>query len=115
MTDQLPPSAFAALGNPSCSCWGKSEIEWVAHAYVRALQLTGDTWRRMTREEVYAAIPTDEYCPARSLLERDWYQHWFDAVAERITDEEGAWSVGGFWSPHRMERLKQSLNGDAKP
>lgn len=32
----MKPSEFAKLGNPSCSCFRKSELEWLALDYVKA-------------------------------------------------------------------------------
>jgi len=45
-----PPSYFANRGQPCCSRWGKSEIEWIALAYVQALANDGDTWKKLSRK-----------------------------------------------------------------
>lgn len=92
-----PPSYFASLGNPSCSRWGKSEIEWIARAYVQALANDGDIWKRLTREQVCGLLTDEQMGSAYGLLKSDFYQHWFDAVSNQITDAEGAFGVGGFW------------------
>jgi hypothetical protein len=55
----MPPSFFAGLGSPCCSRWMKSEIEWIALAYVQALANDGDTWKHLSREQTYALL-TDE-------------------------------------------------------
>lgn len=111
----MKPSDFAAMGKPSCSCWGKSETEWVALAYVQALAATGDTWRRMTRDEVAAALTPEQLRHAyEPHFTEDRYLYRFNAVADRIVDEEGAWSVGGFWNPHRMDRIRSADSGDGK-
>ncbi len=105
----MKPSDFAAMGQPSCSCWGKSELEWIALAYVRALANDGDTWKRLSRREVWERLTEEQkaevglWAVLRSdvELDMDLYGHWFDSVANRITGADGAWSVGGFWNPHR--------------
>lgn len=96
MTD-LPPSYFASLGEPCCSRWGKSEIEWIALAYVQALANDGDTWKTLTREQTYALLTDEQKRRTHSQLTYDGYQYRFDAVAAQITDSDGALGVGGFW------------------
>lgn len=97
--ENLPPSHFANLGQPCCSRWGKSEIEWIALAYVRALANDGDKWKRMTRKQVRKALTQQQLREAyEPLLADDFYKHWFDMVAEQITDSDGAFGVGGFWN-----------------
>jgi hypothetical protein len=89
MSDK-PPSYFAALGQPCCSCWGKSENEWIAEAYVRALAKDGDVWKRLTREQVFALLTPDEMGSAYQLLKFDWHQGYFDMVADTLVDADGA-------------------------
>lgn len=93
----FPPSYFANRGQPCCSVWGKSEIEWIALAYVQALANDGDTWKKLTRERTLELLTDEQRQRVHGLLNRDWYQHWFDAVSNRIADSEGAFSVRGFW------------------
>lgn len=96
------PSDFANLGQPMCSRWGKSEIECLALAYVQALAAGGDTWRKLSRDEVRELL-TDEQCRrVHFLLKDDHYQRWFDMVSEQISDAEGALGVRGFWNERRL-------------
>lgn len=99
------PSDFAALGNPSCSRWGKSEFEWIALAYVQALANDGDEWKTLTREQVRALLSPEQLrrCYEPQLTD-DYYKHRFDMVAEQITDSDGALGVGGFWNEFRLAR-----------
>lgn len=105
MTDSLtseneiyPPSYFANRGLPSCSRWGKSEIEWLALAYVQALANDGDTWKKLTREQTKALLTEEQKHHVHGLLDHDFYQGWFDAVSKQITDADGAFGVHGFWN-----------------
>lgn len=101
------PSEFAALGNPSCSRWGKSEVEWIALGYVQALANDGDTWKRLTREQVLELLTPEQlqrvYEPQ---LTDDYYKFRFDAVADQITDSDGALGVGGFWNTMRLDKAR---------
>lgn len=90
------PSDFAAMGNPSCSRWGKSEFEWIALAYVRALANDGDTWKTLTREQTYNLLTDEQKRDVHNQLD-EHYQHRFDAIAGQITGAIGALKVGGFW------------------
>lgn len=104
-SQDVKPSYFATLGHPNCSCWGKSEIEWIAHAYVLALATDGDTWKRLTKEQTLQLVvdftkdKTREHS-AQYMLERDFsvYNEWFNAVADKLVDAAGAFSVGGWWN-----------------
>lgn len=93
----IRPSFFAKAGHPSCSRWGKTELEVIALAYVQALANNGDKWDRLTREQTYGLLTDEQKCSAGSLLTHDYYQRWFDMVADQITDADGAFGVGGFW------------------
>lgn len=93
----LPPSFFARLGQPMCSRWAKSEIEWIALAYVQALANDGDTWKRLSREQTYQLLSDEQRRRSCGMLENDFYDDWFQSVSRRITDSDGAFSVGGFW------------------
>lgn len=107
------PSDFAALGNPSCSRWGKSEFEWIALAYVQALANDGDEWKQLTREQVRALLTPEQlrHCYEPQLT-HDCYKHRFDMVAEQITDSDGALGVGGFWNEFRLARASQGERGE---
>lgn len=87
----MKPSQFAAAGSPHCSLWGKSEIEWIAHDYVRALTADGDIWKPLTAERV-AELVTDRPTFPYDITS-DHYRHWFDAVAAQLSDAEGAKEV----------------------
>lgn len=104
---EYKPSDFANLGSPSCSRWGKSEIEWIALAYVQALANDGDEWKTLSREQVRALLSPEQlrrcYEPQ---LTSDYYKHRFDMVAAQITDSDGAIGVGGFWNEHRLTQGK---------
>lgn len=96
--DQVPPSYFANLGQPCCSRWRKSEIEWLALAYVRALAADGDTWKKLSREEVRKLLTDEQRQVVHFFLKDDYYQRWFDMVSEQLSDAEGAFGVRGFWN-----------------
>lgn len=96
------PSDFVKLGHPSCSVWGKAEIESLAEAYVLALAVDGDTWKRLTKSRVLELLSDEQQGFARNLLCFDFYDRWFEMVADRITDSDGALSVRGFWSEYRF-------------
>lgn len=93
----MPPSFFASLGQPSCSRWGKSEIEWIALAYVQALANDGDTWKRLSREQTYALLTDEQRAQVHGLLTDNFYDGWFQSVSDQITDSDGAFGVRGFW------------------
>ncbi len=101
-----PPSYFAALGNPSCSRWGKSEIEWIALAYVRALANDGDTWKRLSAERVVALLTEEQKRSLHGMLvdPSEFCKDWFDMVATQLKDSAGAFGVGGFWNRNRILR-----------
>jgi len=101
MNIELPPSFFASLGQPCCSVWGKSEIEWLALAYVQALANDGDTWKKLTRKRVLLLLTNEQERQTHGLLSHEvpLYLQWFDAVSNRLTDADGAFSVRGYWSP----------------
>lgn len=109
MTEQLPkeesfkPSDFANLGQPCCSIWGKSEIEWLALAYVQALAAGGDTWRKLSREETRDLLTDKQRRSVHFLLKDDYYKRWFDMVSEQISDADGAFGVRGFWHKGRFQ------------
>lgn len=93
----MPPSFFAQLGTPCCSRWGKSELEWIALAYVRALANDGDTWKRLSREQTYALLTDEQKNAVHGMLTVEFYDDWFQSVRNQITDSDGAFGVGGFW------------------
>ena len=100
----IPPSAFARMGEPCCSRWGKSELEWLALAYVQALVKNGNTWKKLSREQVYSLLSDEEKTYVHSMLTDNFYKHWFELVRDQITDAEGAFGVGGFWNRYRYEK-----------
>jgi hypothetical protein len=104
---ELKPSDFARLGQPCCSRWGKSEIEWIALSYVQALANDGDVWKKLTRDEVKTRLTAEQSRQVHGLLDGSYYQGWFDAVADQISDSEGALGVGGFWNEYRLTRASQ--------
>lgn len=95
----FPPSYFANLGSPSCSRWGKSELEWLALAYVQALANDGDTWKQLTREQTFNLLTDEQKTYVYGMLTRDFevYLAWFRAVSDQITNAEGAFGVRGGW------------------
>ncbi len=112
VTPDIPPSAFARMGQPCCSKWGKSEIEWIALAYVQALANDGDTWKRLSMEQTNRLLTDEQRANTHGMLEdhgaltRDFYGYWFELVSNQITDSAGAWGVGGFWNPWRYEKQR---------
>lgn len=107
-TTNFKPSDFANLGKPSCSIWGKSELETIALAYVDALKNDGDTWKKLSRERTLELLTDEEQQYPRRLLRDDYYQRWFEIISDQIVDSDGALAVGGFWNLHRLE--KQGVN-----
>lgn len=97
--DTYPPSFFAKLGQPCCSIWGKTEIEELASAYVRALAADGDEWKPLSKKRVRELLSEDEQGFARYFLSDDCYDEWFEAVRNQLSSSEGAFAVRGFWSP----------------
>lgn len=95
--EKFPPSYFASRGQPCCSRWGKSEIEWLALAYVQALAAGGDTWKKLSRKEVRDLLTDEQRRPVHFLLKDDYYERWFDMVSNQICDADGAFDVRGFW------------------
>jgi hypothetical protein len=102
----IPPSFFVQLGQPMCSRWAKSEIEWIALAYVQALANDGDTWKRLSREQTYALLTDEQKMWTHGMLTYDGYKDWFEMVADQITDADGAMGVRGFWNEHRIKVLR---------
>jgi hypothetical protein len=98
------PSDFANLGQPMCSCWAKSEIEWLALAYVQALVAGGDTWRKLSRGEVRDLLTDEQRQLVHFFLKDDYYKRWFDMVSDQLSDSDGALGVGGFWNDFRLAR-----------
>jgi hypothetical protein len=101
----IPPSVFAAMGEPNCSRWGKSEMEWIALAYVQALAKDGDTWKPLSKERTYELLTDEERCFVHSFFTDDFYDGWFQTIQNQITDAQGAWGVGGFWNEYRYEKM----------
>lgn len=110
----IPPSAFAKMGSPSCSCWGKSEIEWMALAYVQALANDGDAWKKLSREQTYNLLSDEQKNAVHGMLTDDYYQYWFDSVSDRLTDADGAFGVGGFWNEYRYKQSNAPSAGDGQ-
>lgn len=111
VTNEYPPSAFAALGQPMCSKWAKSEIEWLALAYVQALAAGGDTWRKLSKHEVYNLLTEEQRGDVYGMLSDEYYDRWFKLVQNQLSSSEGALEVRGFWSEHRITRA--TVNGGA--
>ncbi len=88
-----PPSHFAALGPPSCSMWGKAEVEWLAHDYVQALARDGDIWKPLTREQVAPLVPRDKRSSYGSVLSDDYYLPRFNMVRDQLSSAAGASAV----------------------
>jgi hypothetical protein len=104
--NDIRPSAFVNMGQPMCFRWGKSEIEWLALAYVQVLAKDGDTWKKLSRERVYELLSDKEKRFVHDMLTSDFdvYQHWFESVSNQITDAAGAFGVGGFWNEYQYKR-----------
>lgn len=101
--EKFLPSDFANLGQPCCSRWGKSEIEWIALAYVRALAADGDTWKKLTRKQTFDLLTEEQRRVVHFFLKSDHYQRWFDMVSDQLSDAEGAFGVRGFWHKGRFQ------------
>jgi hypothetical protein len=110
----IPPSAFAKMGEPCCSRWGKSEIEWIALAYVQALAADGDTWKKLSREQTYDLLTDEQRREVHGMLTDDFYEHWFQAVSNQITDAQSAFDVGGFWNRYRYEKSLRDSASEGK-
>lgn len=101
---EFKPSDFANLGQPMCSRWSKSEIEWIALAYVQALASDGDTWKSLTKAQTRALLTDEQRLHTHGLLKENCQDDWFQSVRDQITDSDGALGVGGFWNEHRLAR-----------
>lgn len=112
---QFKPSDFARLGHPSCSRWGKTEIESLALAYVQAMEKNSDCWDKLSRQEVISLLTPEGQGFAAFMLADDYYQRWFDMVSNQICDSDGALGVGGFWNIHRLSQLEQAHVPGGKP
>jgi hypothetical protein len=113
-TRDIPPSAFVKMGSPCCSRWGKSEIEWLALAYVQALAADGDTWKKLSRERVYELLSDDQKRKVYGLVTRDYYKPWFEMVSDQISDADGAFGVGGFWNEYRYKQSNTHSAGEQR-
>ena len=106
LSDQevFPPSYFANAGQPCCSIWGKSEIEWLALAYVQALANDGDTWKRLSRKQTHGLLTEDQrkYVHGMLMMDIEPYERWFKMISSQLSDADGAFAVRGFW-PRRPE------------
>lgn len=102
----IRPSHFVNLGQPCCSRWGKSEIEWVTLAYVQALANDGDTWKRLSRERTYELLTDEQKRHVHGFLTDEYYERWFEMISRQITNAEGALGVGGFWNEYRLNALR---------
>lgn len=96
--EERPPSYFASLGQPCCSRLRKTEAECMALGYVQALAASGNTWRRLTRQEVYDLLTPTQRSDAYVR-----HDDLFDALFARVADVLAApadvsEAIGGFWS-----------------
>lgn len=99
--------------HPTARGGGKSELEWLALAYVQALAADGDTWKQLARERVYELLTDDQRRFVHSMLTSDFevYLSWFNAISRQLVDSDGAWDVRGGWNIHRYHRDFTSQNG----
>ena len=111
----VPPSIFVKMGQPNCSRWGKSEMEWLALAYVEALAADGDTWKPFSKERTYELLTDKQRCFVHCMLTDDFYDGWFQAIRDRISDSAGAWSVGGFWNKWRYDQVTAPTSAAEQP
>ena len=103
------PSWFAAQGVPVCSKWGKTEIEYLAWAYVAAQARDGDTWHEITPEKAYELLTEDE---RRIVGGFTWegtlhhvYLDWWAAIGRQLRDTDGAFEVAGLaWTQQKFNR-----------
>jgi len=102
----IKPSVFAKLGSPCCSLWGKSEIEGMAHDYVRALAANGDSWASLTPEQVLSLVPDPHY---KTLWSSPNYAHWQESVVRHLQDDAGAIEV---WRWRARPEVKESARGE---
>jgi hypothetical protein len=58
---------------------------------------------RLTREQTHNLLTEEQQRDVHGQL-TEGYQYRFDAVADQITDSDGALGVGGFWSNHRIAK-----------
>lgn len=94
---EIKPSYFANIGQPMCSRWAKSELEWIALAYVQALVNAGDTWKKLTREQVVKHLTAEQLFQTHGMLQDDYYKDWFEAVQAQLKNADGAFDVRGYW------------------
>lgn len=112
--NELKPSHFAQLGVPTCSIWGKYEIEKLAYIYAVCLVRAGDTWQELTPQQCFDLI---EDIPEESS-ERGYmghvveghYQAYWDKVTHQLSGAENAMEIGGLaWNKRNLNRV---LNPD---
>jgi len=95
------PSWFAAQGRPSCSKYGKVEIENLALAYVIGLSRLGDIWRRISPSECWDVLNSEEKERFRDLSRlvgsRSFgrIENWWEMLQDQLKDAEGAFDMGG--------------------
>lgn len=109
---ELKPSDFSNAGRPSCSIWGKTEIEILAWCYVTTMARNGDEWKPVTAQQCLDSLTEQEMSIMRSDLQRiaeGRGDGWWNAVVERVTDADGADSVGGFWRRYHVEKHKAEV------
>jgi hypothetical protein len=101
------PSWFARQGIPSCSMWGKMEIEVLAWAYVVGMARDGDNWHKLTAKKCYELLDDAERRHVRPYLpdDRECYADWWEMIGEQLKDAAGAFEVGGFaWNRWRFDK-----------
>lgn len=108
VTDLVKPSDFAALGNPNCSCFRKSEMEWMALDYVKALVLAGDEWNiRLSPKELVTLLKGDCNVVARLLAKGKCDPYMWDRVGDKLRSLDGAKEV---WKMSLMRHNKKENN-----
>ena len=101
---ELKPSYFAELGIPRCSCFRKSELEWLSLDYIKALALSGDSWDvRISPREAVEALNGECVSYLRVMAKGFGNPAKWDVVASKLRSEQGARDV---WSFSLMRAVK---------
>ena len=93
----MKPSDFESKGVPYCSNWRKSEYEFLALDYIRALSTTGDTWRIMSLDECLDAVGQESEFRLIKKIQDPKRLRRFMIIQKACSSLEGIKTVGGYW------------------
>lgn len=106
------PAYFSRMGLPSCSMWGKYEIECLAWAYVTGMAIDGDTWHKIDAKTCWDLLDEEarDYMSPYLDEEGTYYKDWWEMIGNQLTDAEGAFEVDGLaWNRRRFEEANKTI------